>query len=71
VWIIALIVFTNAFVEPGLAIKNVLIINKKYLLKVLRRPITRAQNPTLWQNRERIRQVLYAAREPVFSKTAR
>lgn len=70
-WIIPVIVFTNAFVQPGPPIKNVLIVNKKYLPVVLCRPMAKAQNSVIWDNREQIRKALYASQEAVVSKAAR
>ncbi|MGQ9850611.1 MAG: nuclease-related domain-containing protein [Aggregatilineaceae bacterium] len=70
-WIIPIIVFTNAFVEPGPPIKNVLIVNKKYLPRVLCRPIAKAQNSVLWNNRKQIQEALYTAQEPIPSRAAR
>lgn len=67
-WIIPVIVFTNAFVEPGPPIKNVLVINRKYLLTVLQRPITKAQAPAIWDRRNLIQASLH---EPYEATTRR
>lgn len=63
VWIIPLIVFTNAFVEPGPPIKNVLIINRKYLLTVLHRSNANRYASAIWDQRERIQSALYNVEE--------
>lgn len=57
-WITPVLVFTNAFVERTAPIKGVTIINKKYLLNILQRQQSRAQNLAIWENREKIRQAL-------------
>lgn len=54
-WIIPIIVFTNAFVPPTKPVKGVSVINKKYLLSMLRG--TNRPNPVLaqvWENKEKI-----------------
>lgn len=63
IWITPLVVFTNAFVERTAPVKGVTIINKKYLTSMLQRPNTRAQNLSVWENRERIQEVLNASNE--------
>lgn len=55
VWIVPVIVFTNAFVEGAVPIKGIRVINKKFLLKTLQRSSTRPQNSAIWENREKIR----------------
>jgi len=54
VWVIPVLVFTNAFVEGTAPIKGVKIINKKYLLNTLQRPNTKAPNLVIWEKREKI-----------------
>jgi hypothetical protein len=54
-WVNPIVVFTNAFVTPTRPIKGVNIINKKYLLNMLRktkRPI--AVLAQVWENKENI-----------------
>ncbi|PWH16898.1 MAG: hypothetical protein DDG60_03335 [Anaerolineae bacterium] len=54
-WITPVIVFTNAFVPPTKPIKGVYVVNKKYLLPLVRR--TNRPNSTLtkvWEVRENI-----------------
>jgi hypothetical protein len=52
-WINTMIVFTNAFVPPTSQIKNVSIINKKYLLNALHRPSrSNAVNAQVWAKKE-------------------
>jgi hypothetical protein len=53
-WIVPVLVFTNAFVERTAPIKGVKIVNKKYLLNILQKPNTKAQNLVIWENREKI-----------------
>jgi hypothetical protein len=51
-WITPIIVFTNAFVPPTRPVKNVSIINKKYLLTFLQKTNrTNAINSQLWERR--------------------
>ncbi len=64
-WIIPLIVFTNAFVEPGPPIKNVLVVSKKYLPTVLRRSDGNRHASAIWDRRERIQSALYSVEEVV------
>jgi len=64
-WIIPLIVFTNAFVEPGPPVKNVLVINKKYLLTVLHKSNGNRYASAIWDRRERIQRALYNVEEVV------
>lgn len=64
-WIIPLIVFTNAFVEPGPPIKNVLVVSKKYLPTVLRRSNGNRYASAIWDRRERIQSALYSVEEVV------
>jgi Nuclease-related domain len=61
IWIVPVLVFTNAFVERMAPIKGVTIINKKYLLHTLQRPISKAQSLAVWENREKILKTLYAS----------
>jgi hypothetical protein len=56
-WITPLLVFTNAFVERTAPVKNVEIVNKKYLLSVLGRPTSRTQDG-VWESKEMIRRAL-------------
>lgn len=63
IWVTPVVVFTNAFVERTAPVKGVTIVNKKYLASILQRPNTRAQNLSVWENRERIQDVLYASNE--------
>jgi hypothetical protein len=54
-WITPIVVFTNAFVTPTRPIKGVNIVNKKYLLNMLRR--SNRPNAVLaqvWENKEKI-----------------
>lgn len=57
-WIIPMIVFTNAFVEPAPPIRGVRIINKRYLLNALKRFDLQRPIPAIWENREKIRERL-------------
>ena len=57
-WITPVLVFTGAFVEPMRPIKGVTVVNKKFLPNVLRPPNARQQNAMIWNNRDRIEQVL-------------
>ena len=59
IWIVPILVFTNAFVERISPIKGITIINKKYLLNSLQRPNMKAQNLVVWENREKILEALY------------
>jgi len=59
IWIVPVVVFTNAFVERTDPIKGVTIVNKKYLLNILQRPNMKAQNLAVWENREKILGALY------------
>jgi hypothetical protein len=61
VWITPVLVFTNAFVERTAPIKGVTIVNKKFLLNILQRSNTKAQNLAVWENREKIREGLCAS----------
>jgi hypothetical protein len=54
VWIIAIIAFTNAFVEPMAPIKGVRVMNKKYLLNALCQSSGRSQNRAAWEHRDEI-----------------
>jgi len=63
VWIVPVLVFTNAFVERIVPIKGVTVINKKYILNVLQRPNIKAQNVAVWEGREKIREALYTSRK--------
>ena len=58
VWIVPILVFTNAFVERTAPIKGVTIVNKRYLLNILQRQNSKAQNLAIWENRERILKAL-------------
>jgi hypothetical protein len=58
VWIRPIIVFTNAFVVPGKSIKNVAIINGKYLLRFIEQQPNHPAHEALWRVRERIGQAL-------------
>jgi hypothetical protein len=55
VWITPLVVFTNAFVESGIPIKNVRVINQRYLHAALNQQNTGRVCPPVWDNRARIR----------------
>ena len=59
-WVHPILVFTNAFVERMDPIKGVTIINKKFLLRLLQRPGAKAQNPAVWESREKIETALCA-----------
>jgi hypothetical protein len=54
VWIRPVIVFTNAFVVPGKPIKNVAVINGKYLLRYIQQQSDNPANETLWAARDKI-----------------
>jgi hypothetical protein len=58
VWITPVVVFTNAFVERSAPVKNVTVINERYLQMVLRRPNAGAQQLPVWENRARISETL-------------
>jgi hypothetical protein len=58
VWITPVLVFTNAFVERMAPVKNVTIVNKKFLLNILQRPNAKPQNLAIWEGREKIRKGL-------------
>jgi hypothetical protein len=54
IWIRSVIVFTNAFLVPGKPIKGVAIINKKYLLAMLRKASGDPQLDRMWEMRDKI-----------------
>lgn len=58
VWIRPVIVFTNAFVVPGKPIKNVAIINGKYLQRFVQQQPSHSGNESLWATRDKITQAL-------------
>lgn len=61
VWITPLIVFTNAFVAWGIPpVKNVKVVNQRYLSVTIKQMATRSTNELVWENREKIRQALRA-----------
>ena len=60
-WINPVIVFTNASVEPTPPIKGVTIASKEFALRILQRPLVRATDQAIWENRERIREILSAS----------
>lgn len=60
VWIRPVIVFTNAFVVPGKPIKNVAVINRKYLLRFIQQQPSHSNNETLWAMRDKVSQALHA-----------
>lgn len=54
-WITPVIVFTNAFVEYGMPIKGVSVINRKFLVKFIQRSSKPSEeNEVLWANRDEI-----------------
>lgn len=57
-WVSSVLVFANAFVEPAEPIKNVRIVNRKYLAHVLQQPDRRQQTAALWENRKKIESIL-------------
>jgi hypothetical protein len=59
-WITPVLVFTNAFVERSAPIKGVKLLNRKFLLKDLQAQNAKSPNPVLWENRDKIRDVLCA-----------
>jgi Nuclease-related domain len=60
VWIKPVIVFTNAFVVPGKPIKNLAVINGKYLLRYIQQQPGHPANETVWAARDKIAQALYS-----------
>jgi len=55
VWITPVIVFTNAFVPGSKPLRGVRVINKRFLLKLLRTPtVGRATTGQLWQRRQEL-----------------
>jgi hypothetical protein len=58
VWIRPVIVFTNAFVVPGKPIKNVAVINGKYLLRYIQQQPGHSANAALWAARDKIAEAL-------------
>jgi hypothetical protein len=61
VWIVPILVFTNAFVERTAPIKGVIIINKKFLLSNLQKPNRKTQNPAIWEHQDQIIKTLREA----------
>ena len=55
IWIVPVIVFTNAFVERTAPVKGVRTINQKFLLDLLQTSTSNAQNLAVWEKREKIR----------------
>ena len=54
-WITPIVVFTNAFVEYGPPIKGVRVMNQRFLLNFLCKPVQRSSNNLkIWGNREQI-----------------
>jgi hypothetical protein len=62
VWIRPVIVFTNAFVVPGKPIKNVAVINGKYLTRYIQQQRGHPANEALWAVRAQIAQTLFSQR---------
>jgi ribonuclease HI len=58
-WVQPVLVFTNAFVGRIPPLKGVTIVNKKYLLNVLKRPHRNVLASAVWEGREKIVEVLY------------
>ena len=58
VWVVPVLVFTNAFVERSAPIKGVKVINKKFLLKLLQAQNAKSLNPLIWESREKILKAL-------------
>lgn len=58
IWIVPVVVFTNAFVERTAPVKGVTIINKKYLSNVLQKPNIKVRNLLIWENREKLLEIL-------------
>jgi hypothetical protein len=60
-WITPILVFTNAFVEYSKPIKNVRVINKKYLISALNKEGSKnSSNDQIWEQRGKISQKLVA-----------
>jgi hypothetical protein len=60
-WITPILVFVNAFVASSTPIKNVRVINKKYLLSVLKKQGSKNKsNEQIWEQRGKIAQKLVA-----------
>ena len=60
-WITPILVFTNAFVVSPKPIKNVRVMNKKYLISTLSKPGSRnSSNDQIWEQRGKIAQKLSA-----------
>jgi hypothetical protein len=57
-WITPVLVFTNAFVERMPPIKGITVVNKKFLLEVLRRSAFKQESMAIWNNREDIQETL-------------
>lgn len=52
-WITPVVVFTNAFVQGRQPVKGVRVINKRYLLELLQKPVkTNEINSKVWEQRE-------------------
>lgn len=60
IWITPIVVFTNAFVVPSKPIKGVRVVNKKYVLQMLRntRNKSSAISVQLWEQRESLERLL-------------
>lgn len=58
-WVQPVLVFTNAFVARTPPLKGVTIVNKKYLLNVLKRPYRNVLASAVWEGREKIVAALY------------
>lgn len=61
VWINSILVFTNAFVERIAPIKEVTVINRRYLTAALQKKVASPSGSALWENRENILASLYGA----------
>lgn len=58
-WIKSVIVFTNAFVEPGKPIRGVSVINRKYLVNFIQRSSKpKHENEILWMKRDEVESLL-------------
>jgi Nuclease-related domain len=65
VWISAILVFTNAFVESGKPIKGIRIVNQKYLSRTIHeQDRERGGNTTLWQKADDLDTLFNAVENP-------
>jgi hypothetical protein len=66
-WVQPVLVFTNAFVAYMPPLRGVIIVNRKFLLNVLRKPHLNVATRVVWEGREKIVAALCG---PAISKTA-